>query len=361
MAHDDRHIPRPGIGRRAALKLLGTTALGTTAVGSRLHAVAAAAPIPSCVVRPEQIEGPFFVDEKLNRSDIRSDPGTGMVKDGAPLALEFRVSRIDGSACLPLAGLLVDIWQTDAAGEYSDVVDTGFNTVGQQFLRGYQVTDADGVATFVTIYPGWYPGRTVHIHFKLRTAAESGPTFAFTSQLYFDDDLTDTVHAQSPYAAHGERTLRNTGDAFYQNGGSSLRLDVASDGGSGYTASFDIGLQLTGTSTTTTTLPPVACATIADCLDAVEATLPVQSVAPDRSAKRVALRLRRRFARVARALDRAEAATGDARRVRQFAKARAGLTALLAVARDADAAGTLGAVLSEIEAAVAALLASLPA
>lgn len=295
----------------------------------------------------------------LNRSDVRSDPGTGMVKDGAALTLQFRVSRIDGSACVPFPHLLVDVWQTDALGVYSDVVDTGFNTVGQKFLRGYQVTDAGGLATFVTIYPGWYPGRTVHIHFKVRSPVDSSNAFAFTSQLYFDDALTDDVHAASPYAGHGERTLRNAGDAFYQSGGSSLLLDVESDGGS-YTATFDIGLQLTGTSTTTTTVPTTGCTTIADCLDAVETALPDPSTAPNRATKRVALRLRRHIARVARSLTRAATATTDGRRAKQYAKAHARLDALLTISRAAALAGTLASPLTPIEAAAAALLVQIP-
>jgi protocatechuate 3,4-dioxygenase beta subunit len=123
--------------------------------------------LSACVVRPEMTEGPYFVDEMLNRSDIRSDPSTGEVKEGLPLQITMRVSQV-GDACAPLEGAQVDIWHCDAMGIYSDTTDPGFNTVGQKFLRGYQVTDANGVAQFTTIYPGWYQGRTVHIHLATR-------------------------------------------------------------------------------------------------------------------------------------------------------------------------------------------------
>ncbi|MEW5858790.1 MAG: intradiol ring-cleavage dioxygenase [Cyanobacteriota bacterium] len=198
----------------------------------------------TCVVKPQQTEGPYFVDEKLNRSDIRSDPSNGAVKPGVPLRLVFRVSGIDGRSCTPLRGATVDVWHCDALGVYSDVRDFNGDTQGQKFLRGYQVTDANGAAEFLTIYPGWYPGRTVHIHFKIRTDSASGRGSEFTSQLYFDDALTDQIYAQSPYAAKGQRTQRNDGDGIFQDGGEELMLQLTQDA-QGYAGTFDIGLQMT--------------------------------------------------------------------------------------------------------------------
>jgi protocatechuate 3,4-dioxygenase beta subunit len=195
------------------------------------------------VVRPEQTAGPYFVDELLNRSDIRSDPATGAVSPGVPLELTFHVSRVAEAACAPLAGALVDVWHCDHLGVYSDVVDPRFDTIGQKFLRGYQVTDGDGIARFTTVFPGWYQGRTVHIHFKIRSAPEADPGFEFTSQLYFDDQLTDRIHALDPYAEKGPRTRRNAGDGIYSRGGSQLTLDTARQG-DGLGAAFDIALQL---------------------------------------------------------------------------------------------------------------------
>lgn len=107
---------------------------------------AMAATSPACIVRPEQTEGPYFVDTKLNRSDIRVDPSDNSVRPGVPLRLEFHVSRIAGGACNPLPGAIVDVWHCDAAGVYSDVRDGRFDARGKKFLRGYQQTDADGRA-----------------------------------------------------------------------------------------------------------------------------------------------------------------------------------------------------------------------
>lgn len=263
---DDRPIGRV-LSRREMLALLGTTGatffLGGCAVpglGGRppgggpgsvesstdLSALATVnASLPAgCVVRPEMTEGPYFVDEELNRSDIRSDPTDGTIKEGVPLALALNVSQINGQSCTPLAGATVDIWHCDALGVYSDVTDTGFDTIGQKFLRGYQVTDENGVVQFSTIYPGWYSGRTVHIHVKIRTEATDGAAYEFTSQLYFDDTLTDQIHAQEPYAGKGgERDTRNDTDMHYANGGDQLLLALAEDG-EGYAATFEFALDL---------------------------------------------------------------------------------------------------------------------
>jgi len=245
MDRDDVQVGRV-LTRREALALIGVSGAAiltgcTTAEGG---GVKSATLLPGCVVRPEQMEGPYFVDEKLNRSDIRSDPANGAVKAGVPLLLAINVSRIAGGACSPIAGAQVDLWHCDGLGVYSDVTDPGFSTVGQKFLRGYQVTDAAGTARFTTIYPGWYPGRAVHIHFKVRTDPAAARGYEFTSQLYFDEALTDVVHARAPYASKGTRTTKNSDDGIFSRGGEQLMLAAkASD--QGYAATFDIGLQTT--------------------------------------------------------------------------------------------------------------------
>lgn len=204
---------------------------------------AAATKIPSCVVKPQQTEGPYFVDEKLNRSDIRSEPSDNSIKEGTQLRLGFRVSQVSSSSCKPLAGATVDIWHCDGLGVYSDVRDRSFDTRGKKFLRGYQITDQNGMVQFITIYPGWYPGRTVHIHFKIRTDSASQQSYEFTSQLYFDDALTDLIHAQTPYAVKGQRRQRNNLDGIFRDGGEELIIQLTRDS-KGYAGTFDIGLQV---------------------------------------------------------------------------------------------------------------------
>ena len=118
-----------------------------------------------------------------------------------------------------------------------------FDTVGQKFLRGYQLTDTNGIARFLTIYPSWYQGRTVHIHFKIRTERVLGRAYEFTGQLYFEDKVTDGVMRQTPYASRAERSMRNQQDGIYRRGGDRL-VDVVMPAANGYTGAFDIGVQL---------------------------------------------------------------------------------------------------------------------
>jgi len=243
MTHEDEPVGYL-LSRREVITLLGATgALWMMGGNLILRRAVAAMQGPSCVVRPEQTEGPYFVDERLNRSDIRSDPTDGRIRPGTPLALTLAISRLGAGDCQPLAGAQVDIWHCDALGVYSDVKDPGFNTIGQKFFRGYQITDARGEAKFLTIYPGWYEGRTVHIHVKVRTAPQAGRSFEFTSQMYFDDGLSNRVYADAPYATKGNRSARNEDDRIFRRGGDQLMLAPTATA-DGYAATFAIGLQL---------------------------------------------------------------------------------------------------------------------
>jgi protocatechuate 3,4-dioxygenase beta subunit len=199
---------------------------------------------PACVLTAALTEGPYFVDEKLNRSDIRSDPVTGAVSTGVPLALAFNVSRVASSACTPLTGAYLDVWHCDAAGNYSDVSGGG---AGRKFLRGYQITDASGVASFTTIYPGWYSGRAVHVHFKLRIIAGATTTYEFTSQFFLDEALTSAIHANSPYNTRGQRNTINTTDGIYNSLSSTQKSALtlqASPSGDGYAGTINLGVQV---------------------------------------------------------------------------------------------------------------------
>jgi protocatechuate 3,4-dioxygenase beta subunit len=269
--HDDDAPVGRVLSRREAVRLLavsgaavlvgcdrGAGAAGTdsaaaagTAAASASSNGAIAASIPTCVVRPELTVGPYFVDKQLNRSDIRIEPSTGRAVEGVPLALAFNVTEVANGKCSPLAGAMVDVWHCDAHGVYSAVNDrmSGTDSSSQKFLRGYQVTDAKGAAAFTTIYPGWYRGRTVHIHFKIRTPATAAladqrdRTYEFTSQLFFDEALSDRIFAQAPYAGKGRRDTMNANDGIFRDSNGQLMLAVAPSG-TGYRASFDIGLDL---------------------------------------------------------------------------------------------------------------------
>jgi protocatechuate 3,4-dioxygenase beta subunit len=235
--------------RRKMLALLGLTGVNVLSAHSSASSGGggeSSRRTPGCVVTPAQTEGPYFVDERLHRSDIRSDPSDGSVKEGVPLALEIRVLTVGQTGCVPLQDAVVDIWQCDAQGVYSDVMDPAFQTRGKKFLRGYQVTDAKGTARFLTIYPGWYPGRTVHVHFKIRTKGKYRWAHEFTSQFYFDDTQTDRVHAQATYAPYASAKsrpprTRNEQDGIFRRGGDQLVLTLV-ETNQGYVAMFDVGL-----------------------------------------------------------------------------------------------------------------------
>ena len=215
----------------------------TASISTPTSSSATTGALPGCVVSPQQTEGPYFVNEHLNRSDIRSDPADGSVKAGVPLQLRLNVSQVGSTSCTPLVGAIVDVWHCDALGVYSDVQDRSFDTRGEKFLRGYQVTDNNGAVQFTTIYPGGYQGRTVHIHFKVRTDATSQQGYEFTSQLYFDDAITAQVYTQQPYVSKGQRTLKNAQDGIFQRGGNQLLLALKKVS-QGYAGAFDIGLQV---------------------------------------------------------------------------------------------------------------------
>ena len=252
MHNDDAMVGRV-LTRRELVALLGMSGIAA-AIAEPLAGQTPGAALPACVVRPEQTEGPYFVDRMLHRSDVRPDPVSGALKPGVPLRVTFNLSQVtSGNSCTPLAGAQVDLWQCDAAGIYSGVQDSNFNTVGQHFLRGYQVTDARGAATFVTIYPGWYPGRAVHVHFKIRTTPAAPKGYEFTSQLYFDEALTDRVFGREPYAARAGQRVRNEADRLFRAGGKQLILAAAESAEStgGYAGSFSVALHTGRPSTST--------------------------------------------------------------------------------------------------------------
>jgi protocatechuate 3,4-dioxygenase beta subunit len=231
------------LSRREALRLLGVGGMALAAGHtSLLHGQQQKR---VCVIRQQTGDGPFFVDEKLNRSDIRTDPVNGQMRPGVRVDLTFNVSQLEKSGCGAAKGLLVDVWQCDHEGAYSDTDGELYDSMGKKFLRGYQVTDANGIAKFTTIYPGWYVGRTVHIHFKIRTPRGTHNWLEFSSMLYFDDALTDKVHSHPPYAVRGRRLTRNRGDSFFRyNGGEHFVLDCR-ETKLGYAASVNVAVDRT--------------------------------------------------------------------------------------------------------------------
>ena len=236
-----RHHRTPFIDlrRRELLLALSGTFVAAQAPAQSLLSGGERRPLPNCTVTPEQTEGPYFIDTRLDRSDLRTDFSDKSAKPGVPLILQLRVHAVRNDTCTPLAGAIVDVWHCDAGGVYS-----GIETKNSSFLRGYQTTDNNGKVQFQTIYPGRYPGRTVHIHFKVRARNRTGIAHEFTSQLYFDDAVTARVHQHPAYAGQRGTAVSNTRDGLFRHGGPGLMLTLR-QAGDAYVATFDIGLRLT--------------------------------------------------------------------------------------------------------------------
>jgi protocatechuate 3,4-dioxygenase beta subunit len=176
----------------------------------------------ACVLTAEQTEGPYWFDVDKIRSDIRED------RDGVELRVAIRVRGAE--SCDPLRNAVVELWHADAGGVYS-----GFDAgAGEEFLRGAQVSDRDGIVEFTTVYPGWYVGRTPHIHAKVHL----DNTTALTTQLYFDDAISTAVYdGGAPYKPN-EGRVTNDADGIFDE---SLVLDLSEER-AGYlgTISFDV-------------------------------------------------------------------------------------------------------------------------
>jgi protocatechuate 3,4-dioxygenase beta subunit len=201
---------------------------------------------------PQQIEGPYFVDDMPNRSDIRSDPSDGSVQQGIPLRLVLHVYDVDNGSCIPLSGAQVDVWHANSQGVYSAVQDAG--TGGMMYLRGYQLTDDNGTVRFTTVYPGWYEGRAIHIHAKVRTFEGSEKTLEWTSQFYLNNSISEQVHTIPPYSNHGLPEVTNEEDMIYRgassdglvqsNTGERLMLNLTKDDDEqSYLGTFNIVLN----------------------------------------------------------------------------------------------------------------------
>ena len=179
----------------------------------------------------QETEGPYWVEEgSLQRSDIRD----GLV--GVPLQLTIVVAKQDGTL---IPNAQVDIWNASPYGTYSDEQNQG--TLNQKFLRGYQLTNSNGVVQFITIYPGWETGRTPHIHVRVRV---NNPTTIInnTTQLYLPEDVTNTVYTTNPYNTRGARTTMNSTDSLYNN--SLLLTNISGNTTWGYTAQYVIYIPM---------------------------------------------------------------------------------------------------------------------
>jgi protocatechuate 3,4-dioxygenase beta subunit len=220
--------------RTSVLRLAGLAAAGVGAGAWKTQEADGGGPAAvesgavSCVLTPEMTEGPYYIaNEKLRRNITDGHPGT-------PLILQLAV--VDASTCKPIKGAAVDIWHADAAGSYSGF---GAGSASRTFMRGIQKTNASGIATFRTVYPGWYQGRTVHIHVKVHVRGR----VVHTGQLFFSDALTDRVYRNAPYSKRPNRTTRNANDSIFVNGGRKSLLTLRRRSAGGYLGKITMGVH----------------------------------------------------------------------------------------------------------------------
>jgi protocatechuate 3,4-dioxygenase beta subunit len=240
--------------RREALRLLG--GLGAAAAGLSLAAcgddgsaagattaVAAteATAATACILSPEVTEGPYWIDGTLTRRNITEG------RPGLPLLLDLQV--VDAKTCSPIPKADVELWHCDAAGVYSgfEAASTGGPPGGggatdeTRYLRGHQRADASGHARFVTIYPGWYRGRTPHIHLKVHV----GGDVVHTGQVFMSERITARVYRQAPYRANGPADTSHAADMIYAQAGgarSQLKLARRTEGRRGYRGTIVLGV-----------------------------------------------------------------------------------------------------------------------
>ncbi|MDO9486265.1 MAG: intradiol ring-cleavage dioxygenase [Actinomycetota bacterium] len=263
---------REAVSRRRALALGGSIGLGGMLAAFGMNSVEAATPNPTsvdaqikallkgsgtCTTTPELTQGPYWFDVDSIRSDIRDG------RPGMPLVLAFKVLDITGCTTAgqgtPIPNSVVEIWHCDAGGAYSGfesgqagrpgngsgTMSSGSYSKGDQeasptddgtYLRGAQVANADGIVKFTTLHPGWYPGRTVHIHLKVHLNKKS----VLTSQVFFNEKVNSAVYATTPYKSRTGRATFNSGDSIFKKSGvvSSAKLN------SGYLGAINLGVDV---------------------------------------------------------------------------------------------------------------------
>lgn len=218
------------LSRRQALVIGGVGVAGLIGL-DQVRAIAAALGAEenaTCVLAPEMTEGPFYLDGEKVRRNITEG------KAGIPLALGFTV--VNATTCRPIRNAAVEIWHCDALGNYSGVQ----GQTNRTFLRGIQKTTANGKCSFQTIYPGWYRGRTIHIHVKVFV----GGNEVHTGQVFFADSVSDAVVKSAPYNTRGTRDTFNRSDGIFQGGGSKSLVTPRRTGARGYAAALTMGVKV---------------------------------------------------------------------------------------------------------------------
>jgi protocatechuate 3,4-dioxygenase beta subunit len=247
MSPIDRRITRRNV--LEALGLVGAamvaactsspTSASSTSNATTTTTTTATSPITSsCVVAAEETAGPYpdRIGMISNQAFLRQDITEG--KSGLPLTLALTIVNVRQN-CAAISNASVEIWQCDASGNYSEYAQPGYDGTGQTFLRGVQLTNSAGVATFRTIYPGWYMGRATHIHVQVFING----AVVKTTQVAFPESVTASVYRTGVYAAKGQSTTSNASDNVFSDGTQTEMATLAGDTTSGYTATLTVGVS----------------------------------------------------------------------------------------------------------------------
>ncbi len=221
----------PNPARRRLLTLAGAAPLALAAADA-VRAAPVAGPV--CRLTPQVTQGPYWFDPKLDRADVTEG------KPGVPV--QVAVTVVDGS-CRPIAGARVDLWHCDAGGIYSGYEGQGDDhqtgAKGQAFLRGAQVTDAAGRVTFRSVWPGWYEGRTPHMHLKVFLDART----VLTCQLFVPDALSEYLYDNVPaYRRPHKRDTFNRQDGIALQGGEAM-VAAVKEMKDGYALALTVGVD----------------------------------------------------------------------------------------------------------------------
>jgi protocatechuate 3,4-dioxygenase beta subunit len=193
----------------------------------------------ACAVAASETQGPYPDTTGMlnNPAFFRQDVTEG--RSGVPVMLALTIVNA-AAGCAPLSNANVEIWQCDAEGHYSEYAQPGYNGTGQTFLRGLQTTDANGRATFRTIYPGWYQGRATHIHVEVFVNGRS----VKVTQIAFPESVSAQVYRTSVYATRGQNPTSNASDMVFSDGTSTELATLTGDAASGLTATIALGVSV---------------------------------------------------------------------------------------------------------------------
>jgi protocatechuate 3,4-dioxygenase beta subunit len=222
------------LSRRALIGAAAAAGL-SAAVGARALAALGADSenVTTCLLAPEVTEGPYWIDNKLARRDVREG------KPGTPLLLELTI--VNAKTCKAIRNADVEIWHADAAGEYSGFDGgSGGAQTKTRYLRGHQRSNALGQASFLTVFPGWYPGRTPHIHLKAHIGQDR---LVHTGQVFFNEAIAAQVYRHGVYAGRGQPDTPHARDMIYaQAGGSRAVARLSKRAAGGYVGRIVIGV-----------------------------------------------------------------------------------------------------------------------